>query len=271
MSLRIYSIIIVYKYYFRIILVYMEVSMWAYLLIGLSLIGMGILVHVFKWHFLIAGYNTMPKEKKANVDTKGLGRLVGTYLYFNGIVFILAGAVDALGFKMAIAPALVIFGISTIFLLIRAKKYDGNVDDKSWEPGKGIWKKVGMPGIINTVVLIFVAVVMFFASQSTKVTLLDEGIKIHGMYGEVYKWESINDVKLMDELPAIERRTNGSALGSNLKGYFRTSEFGQVKLFVNAQKPPFIYLETDGRIAIFNLKNADETKEVYKEILKQME
>jgi hypothetical protein len=61
-------------------------------------------------------------------------------------------------------------------------------------------------------------------------------------------------------------RTNGSALGSNLKGHFMTTELGSVKLFVNTQNPPFIYLETDDGVTIFNMKNEDETNEVYKRI-----
>ena len=61
---------------------------------------------------------------------------------------------------------------------------------------------------------------LFFSSQATKVTFLEEGLQIHGMYGEVYAWNSIEDVILMEELPTIVMRTNGSALGSNLKGYF---------------------------------------------------
>lgn len=51
---------------------------------GVFFIAMGLAVHVFKWYFLISGYNTMPKEKKANVNTEGLGRLMGIYSYVNG-------------------------------------------------------------------------------------------------------------------------------------------------------------------------------------------
>ena len=69
------------------------------------------------------------------------------------------------------------------------------------------------------------------------------------------------------DLPAIERRTNGSALGPNLKGYFRTKELGSVKLFVNIEYPPFIYLETDDGVTILNLSNEDETKETYEKML----
>ena len=90
------------------------------------------------------------------------------------------------------------------------------------------------------------------------------------MYGDSYPWGSIESVKLIEELPTIEMRTNGSALGSNLKGHFRTTELGSVKLFVNTQKPPFIYLETDDGVTIFNLKNEDETQEIFREMLRQI-
>jgi len=43
---------------------------------------------------------------------------------------------------------------------------------------------------------------MFFHPKSTKVTFLDEGIQIHGMYDDVYAWESIETVEFIEELPA---------------------------------------------------------------------
>jgi hypothetical protein len=245
--------------------------MWFYIIIGIFLIAIGLAVHVFKLYFLISGYNTMSKEKKAKVDTEGLGRLMGIYAYVNGGVFIVMGVLQALGLKPVQTPAVVFFVISTVYLLIKAQKYDGNIYDENGKLRKGAGKQLALPMILALVALIFVAVLMFFSSQSTKVTFLDEGIQIQGIYGDVYTWESIEGVEMMEELPTIEMRTNGSALGSNLKGHFRTRELGSVKLFVNTQKPPFIYLETDGGITIFNLNNADETQEVFKEILRRRE
>ena len=245
--------------------------MWFYIIIGVFFIVIGLLVHVFKWYFLISGYNTMSKEKKANVDTEGLGRLMGMYSYVNGCVFIVVGVLHALGLKQFLTPAIVFCCISTVYLLIKAQKYDGNIYDENGKLRKGAWKQLALPYGIIVVTLIFVAVLMFFSSQPAKVTIFEEGIQIHGMYGDVYTWDSIEAVKLMEELPAIEKRTNGSALGSNLKGHFRTRELGSVKLFVNTQKPPFIYLETDDGVTIFNMKNADETLEIFREILRQRE
>jgi hypothetical protein len=241
--------------------------MWFYIILGAFFIFVGLTVHVFKWYFLISGYNTMPKEKKANVNVEGLGRLIGIYSYINGGVLIAIGVLNALGIKQVLTPAIVFFGISTIYLLIKAQKYDGNIYDENGKLRKGAWKQFILPVGIVVAALIFVAILLFFSSQQTNVTFVDNGIQIHGMYGGIYAWDSIKDVKLMEDLPAIERRTNGSALGPNLKGYFRTKELGSVKLFVNIEYPPFIYLETDDGVTILNLSNEDETKETYEKML----
>lgn len=234
---------------------------------GAFFIFVGLTVHVFKWYFLISGYNTMPKEKKANVNVKGLGRLIGIYSYINGGVLIAMGVLNALGIKQVLTPAIVFIGISTVYLLIKAQKYDGNIYDENGKLRKGAWKQFILPVGIVVATIVFVVVLMFFSSQQTNVTFTDDGIQIHGMYGDIYAWDSIKAVKLMEELPAIEWRTNGSALGPNLKGYFKTKKLGSVKLFVNTEKPPFIYLETDDGITILNLSGEDETKETYEKIL----
>jgi hypothetical protein len=241
--------------------------MWFYIATGAFFIAIGLAVHVFKWYFLIAGYNTMSKEKKAKVDTEGLGRLMGIYSYVNGGVFIVVGLLHALGLKPSMTPVIVFFTISTVYLLIKAQKYDGNIYDENGILRKGAWKQFILPVGIVVVTLIFVGILMYLSSQPTRVTFIDEGVQIHGMYGDIYPWDAIEAVELVEELPTIEMRTNGSALGSKLKGHFRTRELGPVKLFVDTQKPPFIYLETDDRVIIFNMNNEDETQEFFREML----
>ncbi len=242
--------------------------MWFYLILGVFFIAIGLAVHVCKWYFLIAGYNTMPREKKKNVNTEALGRLIGVYFYINGGVFIGMGILYALGLKPGMTPVTVFFGVTTVYMLVKAQKYDGNIFDENGKLRKGAEKQLALHIGIVAIILIFVGVLMFFSSQATKVTFLEEGLQIHGMYGEVYAWDFIEDVILTEELPTIVMRTNGSAIGPNLKGYFRTEEFGSVKLFVNTQKPPFIYLHTSERITIFNMETPEQTEATYDEILK---
>ncbi|SHJ47374.1 hypothetical protein [Parasporobacterium paucivorans] len=133
--------------------------------------------------------------------------------------------------------------------------------DNDGERQKGVSRGITVTTIIAVLVLVIIS------SQPTKVTFLDEGLKIHGMYGDVYEWESVENVRLLDELPEIGVRTNGSAIGPNLKGYFSTQAYGTVKLFVNTGKPPFVFFEYKGKIIIFNLINAEKTKLTLENIL----
>jgi len=240
--------------------------MWIYFPIGAFFIFIGLAVHVFKWYFLISGYNTMSKEKKANVDTKSLGRLMGIYSYFNGALFIAAGILYALGVRKWLGLTFAAFGISTLCMLIKAQKYDGNLFDENGKLRKGAGRQLAVPGIIVGVSLIGVAVLMFFSSRPTTVAFLPEGLQIEGMYGGIYNWASIEEISLAEELPTIEMRTNGSALGSNLKGHFRTSELGSVLMFVDAENPPFIYLNADGKSIFLNMDTQEETLEIFKKI-----
>jgi len=231
-----------------------------YIIISLFSVFMGLSVHVFKWYFLISGYNTMPK---------GLGRLMGIYGYANGAVFLVLGVLELLGKKQPMLPALIFFAVSTIYLLIKAQKYDGNVHKKGGKMLKRQGQNPTVSVVVTIVTIIFVAVLMLFSAQATKATFLDEGVKIHGMYGDVYTWESIDEIELIEKLPTIERRTNGSAVGSFLKGHFRTTEMGSVKLFVDTKIPPFIFLKTQEDIIIFNMRTPEETQNVFEEILKR--
>jgi hypothetical protein len=135
--------------------------MWIYILIGLFFIAIGLAVHVCKWYSLISGYNTMSKEKKANVDTERLGRLIGIYSYVNGSVFIVMGGLHVMGLKPGMNPAIVFFSISTVYLLIKAQKYDGNIYDANGKLRKGAGKQLALPVGIGVLTLIFVAVVCF--------------------------------------------------------------------------------------------------------------
>lgn len=244
--------------------------MWFYFGLGIFLIGIGLAVHVYKWYFLISGYNTMPREKKANVDTVSLGRMMGIYSYVNGGILIVMGMLHALGLNPSPIPVIVIFSVSTVYLLIKSQKYDGNLYDENGKLRPGARKQLKKPAGIAIASLILVAGLLFFSAQPTEATILEEGLQIHGMYGDVYDWDSIESVKLMEKLPTIELRTNGSAVGSHLKGHFRTKELGSVKLFVDADKPPFVYLEAKGRVIIFNLETGEDTREVFDQILKRI-
>jgi len=88
------------------------------------------------------------------VDTKALGRLMGAYSYVNGGVFIGMGILYALGLKPGMTPVIVFFGVTTVYMLIKAQKYDRNIFDENGKLRKGAGKQLALPIGIVAVTLI---------------------------------------------------------------------------------------------------------------------
>ncbi len=253
------------------ILLEMSILMHVYFITAAIFLALGLMVHVFKWHFLIAGYNTMSREKKKNVDTEGLGRALGYYGYANAAVFLLTGILDAAGIKLGMTPAMVFFAVTTLVMLVRTQKYDGNLYDAQGQLRPGAGKKLAVSLGVMGITLAGVALLMLYLAQPIQVSFLEPGLQIRGMYGDTYAWGDIDEVSLEEKLPAIELRTNGSAVGDHLRGYFRTREYGSVKLFLDDREPPFIFMKVKGEIIILNRGSAAQTLDTYHNILTSRE
>ncbi len=246
----------------------MEWLIW--LIMSVSFVFIGLSVHVFKWYFLIAGYNTMSKEEKANVDIESVARIMGYWGYFNGVLFLIVTLLSALGVEFAPMVGLIIFGGSTVFLLIFLQRYDHNPKGKGGLMSKR--RKGQQFGSIGFTIIILVAVglLMVYFVQPLKVTIDDVGVRIHGIYGKTYEWDQIANAELLDELPGISRRTNGSSIGPYLRGHFRTVDSEALRLFVNRRQPPFIRIDSEEDTVIFNLKTPEETRAAAEEIFRRL-
>ncbi|OEF97564.1 hypothetical protein BHF68_03660 [Desulfuribacillus alkaliarsenatis] len=224
---------------------------------------MGIMIRYLKWYWLIAGYNTMTAEKKKKVDIEGLSRLMGLYCFVGAGVFLLAGILLHFQITWAVLAAIVLYGIATIMLLIKAQSYDGNNYNEQGEMKKSVkW----IVGSVIAVPLIGVAALMYMSSQSSEIVIEDDYIQITGMYGLTLEYQMIQSVELVDILPNIERRTNGSSVGSIRKGNFRLENIGAAKLFVNVNNPPFIEIVSDRHHIFINDSESITTEQLYLEI-----
>ena len=90
----------------------------------------------------------------------------------------------------------------------------------------------------------------------TRVGILDEGLKIYGMYGDTYTWEEIEEAK-PEELPTIKRRTNGASVGPHLKVTLPLRKWVQSGSMSKGQST-YIYIKTDKRVIIFNLDDSQK-------------
>lgn len=72
-------------------------------------------------------------------------------------------------------------------------------------------------------------------------------------------------------MPAKLRRTNGYGFGTIIKGHC-SSDIGNVTVYIDTSKPPFIYLTTaNGLIIIFNDETAEKTHALYEDLQKAIE
>lgn len=245
--------------------------MWVYFLLGTIIIVMGLLVHKGKAYFLISGYNTYSKEKKKNVNIEAIAKYIGFYSYLNGFIAYIGGILTALDVKNLMLPVIGFFVISTVVLIVKLQKYDGNMFDEEGKLKKDGKKQLLVAGIITGLSLIFVAFVMFFSTRPTTVVQFEDSFEIKGMYGEEVQYEDIVTVELLEHLPVITMRTNGSAVGPKLRGHFNTREYGAVKLFLDKSKPPYIYIENSKRRFVMNLQDKSKTSDFYEFLKSKIE
>lgn len=233
-----------------------------FLFLALLFFILGVVIERFKVYGLISGYNSMTPEQQQKVDTKKLGRLIGYYCYTLASLFILIAFSEWQSFTPGIIIGIALTLVATLIVTIKAPKYDGNLYDKDGKPLSGQKKKAKIPLIISSVVFIGVGIMMYFSLQPTAITISEDTLQIAGMYGDDIPLQHIEAVHVLDTLPPIAARTNGSAIGDHLKGHFKLENGDKVKLFIDKGVPPFIEVRTADETFIFNLQTAADTQQL---------
>jgi hypothetical protein len=148
-----------------------------------------------------------------------------------------------------------------------AQRYDSNARNKE---GK---MKTGTKIIIGAVIafiLVVLGAIGFLMSQSSKpaeFTISDGNLKISGLYGETIRIADMKSLSLLNDMPEILTRTNGSGLGTMLKGNFELKDYGAAKLFVDTSKLRFIIFQTDSAIFIINRETPALTENLFNQLL----
>ena len=216
---------------------------------GVTFLGVGYMVNERNADFLLSGYNTMSKEQQQAFDLKGyLGHFRKFHLFL-GISFTVLGSLlyfvwgsDAAGVFVGVYPI-----AAYLFFLPISRRYFGN--------SKQI--KISLVVMILSLVLVIGLFVVGFREDPLVVT--SEGIYIKGIYSESLRKDEIESVTLTGKLPEISYRSNGFALRSIKKGYFKTKEGETVKLVLNALNSPYILItKADGKKVIYSGRGANE-------------
>lgn len=122
----------------------------------------------------------------------------------------------------------------------------------------------------SIIIIVLVALVYVFGGRPANIEVDDEGITITGMYGDTYLYEDMDEIKLITTEFEILDRTNGSNIGTVLRGHFTTTEYGAVILFIDTEIKVYISIQIDNELVIFNLPSIEETESFYQTLLTHM-
>lgn len=119
-----------------------------------------------------------------------------------------------------------------------------------------------------TYVIVIIALLLVYvvSSRENTVQLETDRLTIKGIYGTVVSLGDITDIRLLESLPTVERRTNGISLGTIQKGFYRLTGYPSARLLIHDTKEQILMIET-GTTAIFiNFKDPAKTISLYTQV-----
>lgn len=229
------------------------------LIVAASLSLMGFTLKYLKWDWLIAGYNTMSKEKKQGVDIEGLRNFLGNSMFIIAGIFLVGFVFALLELRNSVIAAFIIATIYFMFMAIYAQRFNKNKADQR--------KGVVVMLVVFVITAALIVPLFLYGGQDNEILVSDQEIKIKGMYGTTLANEDLLDVQLVDQIPRILARTNGYAAGTVRKGNFKLEELGNVKLYLMSDQGPYLIIQDKKTYYIVNFGDGQTTQTLYEEIV----
>lgn len=227
------------------------------LIVGLFFIGIGFLVKAFP--NLISGYNTMTKEQQENVDIESLSSLMKNSFIAIGVIIIVGSYFfNWIGLPM-IASFLILISIlgGVTIMIVKSRKFYPGQSDKKWKAAY----------VILGIVTLFIFGLLYHDSRPVEMVISKESVIIGGAYGVELPFKDIQEVKLVDKIPAITLRMNGFSFGPIKKGNFNLEEYGSCRLFLYSDSNPYlIIIGKNGAKTIINHENKSQTEKEFKRL-----
>ena len=248
---------------------------WTYLIIGVVFIILGLLVYRFPR--LIAGLNTMSKERMDKVDVEGLKsgmRLV--FLIGGAVMLLMAGLSTRVNISVAVHIAVVLvigFGV-VIACALLGSKYDNAVLEKEDLKESRI-ERIGIC-ILLVVIIIIPAIVMLSVIRSSRpatIEVSEDYITAKGGgYDASIPINDITEATTLSDWPGISIRTKGVSTQRTNFGHFRLKNGEDCMLFLYKHGGPVLEVRTsDGGLYYFNCATEEETLEMIAKVKQKHE
>ena len=238
--------------------------MLIWILLAVFMVLLGLAVHKKRWYFLISGYNMMSKEEQAKVDIEGVAKAIGWMSYILGALFIGMGLlIEFEQWNLLWVITIAIIFVPLCFIFYSRRFYPKGM--KRTSTGSPKMKRISM--VVTVVTLIGAGIIVYFSIQPTKFNVESEAFEISGMYGDKISWEEISEIQLVNELPEIAIRSNGTSIGSIRKGNFKFKNGEKAKLFVDRSVPAFITFTWNDELYYLNKSTVEETEKLFEDMM----
>lgn len=229
-------------------------------IIGLSalFIVIGKLITVDNAKYYLSGFNTMSKEEQSKIDLPIYITFFRKFHIFLGLTCLIIGLIllQFLNEKVSVLFVAIYPILAYIYFGWKSIKLTNGIQAKT--------AKISM--IVLFVTACLVVLLMFVGTTESKLKYSENYFEIEGMYGDRYDYQDVTSISLLDSLPKIKRKTNGFAVKPVYKGYFKTDSSEKVKLMLNSDQRPLIYiLLKDGR-KIYYSAESDSNKVLFKNL-----
>lgn len=237
-----------------------------YILIGLGLlfIGIGYLVKENNAKYVLSGYNSLSAEEQKKVDIKLYIAYFKKFHFFLGVSLLILGLLllyifdtNVAGIFMGIYPIL-----GYIYFIWTSQEYYADI--------RGTKSKTTLGVIVLVITVLFVSGIFLKGNQEDLVFIEKDKLIIEGFYGEEIPISEIENIVLVDTLPHITSRKNGYSSGDVRKGYFQTGFRKRVKLILNSNEKPYLFIRTKGNRNIYYSLREEKNKELFEKINKEI-
>ncbi|HLF51034.1 DUF3784 domain-containing protein [Flavobacterium sp.] len=215
--------------------------------------------------YLLSGYNTMSEVERQNFDIKSYIPFFRNFHFFLGFSLLIISILllyfvnsDWSGIFLGTYPIL-----AYVYFIWKSNQFAKNKSKK-----QNITTYIAM----SVMFLLFVVIIYEFKSglKDNEIIVDNKKIEITGEYGTEINISDLKSIELLDKLPEISSKTNGFALETIKKGFFRTVNDEKVKLLINSKKTPIILLITNDNQKIYYSSKDKSNEEIYNEVKREI-
>ena len=121
--------------------------------------------------------------------------------------------------------------------------------------------------VLGVLALALAGASIYFGMQPPNVVIgFDSFYVSNSLYRNTIAFSDVQSVTLAPELPRVGRRTSGFAAFGMLRGNFNVDGWGNSRLYVNRDVPPFVVIRTGNSFVAVNFKDPTETRTLYYEL-----